>query len=155
MPELVPIRSFNLKVIFLVHFIFISLSCMGTSAASTYLFYNLIYTLLLIWSIYHEQSHDAIQLAIVVNGCSILLDIIFLIMHFGNLAANISLLKTLKNELDLQYEEIRNTYCLVKGVLTGILSRGHNESYEDIERANLPQDTSNAGGYDFSSAQQI
>ncbi|KAJ8975354.1 hypothetical protein NQ317_000283 [Molorchus minor] len=124
MPELVPIRSFNLKVIFLVHFIFISLSCMGTSAASTYLFYNLIYTLLLIWSIYHEQSHDAIQLAIVVNGCSILLDIIFLIMHFGS-------------------------------VLTGILSRGHNESYEDIERANLPQDTSNAGGYDFFISEQI
>lgn len=46
---------------------------------------------------------------------------------------------------------------LILGSLTGILSGGRSETYEDIDRPNRQETTGgqSSGGYDFSSAQQI
>ncbi|CAH0563561.1 unnamed protein product [Brassicogethes aeneus] len=84
MPSTSQIRNFNLKVIFLIHFCFIALSLMGYWATNAYFFYNAILILLLIWSIHHDQLQEPLQLAIVVNGCSIILDVLLLVMSFPN-----------------------------------------------------------------------
>lgn len=55
---------------------------MGYWNSSAYLFYNGVYIVFLIWSIYHDQSHEPIQLAIAVNFISIILDILLLVMAF-------------------------------------------------------------------------
>ncbi|CAH1116043.1 unnamed protein product [Phaedon cochleariae] len=163
MPELPPIRSFNLKVIFLTHFIFTSLSTMGHWNSLAYLFYNSLLIFLLVWSIYHDQSHEPIQLAIVVNGCSIILDILLLILDFPT-GQNESGNNKFSAAMAVLHLIIRpfSTILLIRnleersgspGVLTGILSRG-NESYEDIDSNRVPQ-SSSTGGYDFNNAQQI
>nr|CAI5836470.1 unnamed protein product [Callosobruchus analis] len=166
MPELTQIRNVNLKVIFLVHFIFTSVASMGFWSSTSYLFYNAILIFLLIWSIYQEQSHEPIQLAIVVNGTSIILDILLLVMGFPTSFFARERFSSAMAILHLFVRPV-STILLIKnleersgssGVLTGILS-GHSETYEDIDRMNqggatMPQSSSNTG-YGFATAQQI
>nr|XP_023023216.1 type-1 angiotensin II receptor-associated protein [Leptinotarsa decemlineata] len=165
MPELSQIRSFNLKIIFLIHFIFISLSSLGTWSSTGYLFYNSILTILLIWAIYHEQSHEPVQLAIVVNACSIVLDILLLVMAFPS-NPNYSAREKFSAAMAILHLIIRpfSSIVLIRnleersgstGVLTGILGGGgggHDENYEDIDRGTVPHSNQ---GYDFTNAQAI
>ncbi|KAG5877038.1 hypothetical protein JTB14_006519 [Gonioctena quinquepunctata] len=163
MERVTPDRNLNLKIIFLVHFVFISLSSLGRWSSTGYLYYNCILTLLLIWGIYHDQSHEPIQLAIVVNGCSIILDILLLVMAFPSNSGESR--EKFSAAMAILHLIVRpfSTIVLIRnleersgstGVLTGILSSGgHNENYEDIDREAAPPSSSR--GYDFTSAQPI
>ncbi|RZC41388.1 ribokinase [Asbolus verrucosus] len=113
------------SVIFLVHFVFIALSSMGFWNTSAFLFYNFILILLLVWSIYHPQNEEPVQLAIVVNGVSIFLDILLLVMCYPT-----------------------------NGSVTGLFAgTPQQSSYEDIDK-NIPH-PSQSGSYGFANAQQI
>lgn len=50
------------QVIFLAHFILISLTCMGSWVSSSYLFYNSVLLFLIIWSILQGQQQEPLQL---------------------------------------------------------------------------------------------
>ncbi|XP_072396067.1 type-1 angiotensin II receptor-associated protein-like [Diabrotica undecimpunctata] len=167
MPELSQIRNFRLKILFLIHFIFISLSTMGYWSSNAYLFYNSLLILLFLWSLYHDQSHEPIQLAIVVNGSSIFLDILILVMGFPS--SDDSARNKFSAAMAILHLIIRpfSTILLIKnleersgatGVLTGIFPGGNStgsDAYEDLDRPVIPQSSGKTGGYDFSSAQQI
>ncbi|CAH1999332.1 unnamed protein product [Acanthoscelides obtectus] len=139
-----------------------SVASMGFWSSTSYLFYNSILIFLLIWSIHQEQSHEPVQLAIVVNGTSIILDILLLVMGFPE---SYSARERFSSAMAILHLLVRpmSTILLIKnleersgstGVLTGILS-GRSETYEDIDRMNqgatLPQSSNSA----FATAQQI
>ncbi|XP_019880816.1 uncharacterized protein LOC109608727 isoform X2 [Aethina tumida] len=157
MPNLSQIRNFNLKVIFLIHFTFISLSLMGHWTPSAYLFYNSILILLFLWSIYQDQNEEPLQLAIVVNGCSVILDILLLIMCYPYRGAA----EMFSAALCILHLIIRPFSVILlardletrSGVSAGLI--GNRESYEDIDR-NVPQTSGDkTGGYNYATAEQI
>ncbi|CAG9863555.1 unnamed protein product [Phyllotreta striolata] len=162
------IRNFHLKIQFLIHFIFMSVASMGGWSANAYLFYNSILIVLLLWSIYHDQSHEPIQLAIVVNGSSILLDILLLVMAFPG--SNDRAREKFSAAMAILHLIIRpfSTILLIKsleersgasGVLTGLLTGNRSEgadSYEDIERgSSAAHSSAKVGSYDFASPQPL
>ncbi|XP_057660442.1 type-1 angiotensin II receptor-associated protein-like [Diorhabda carinulata] len=166
MAELAQIRNYKLKIIFLLHFLFIALSSMGYWSSSAYLFYNSILIVLLIWSLYHDENHEPIQLAIAVNGSSILLDILLLVMGFptnGDARNKFSAAMAILHLLIRPF----STFFLIKlleersgsmGSLTGLFQGGQgsrSETYEDLDRPSAPRNPGVSGGYDFSTAQQI
>ncbi|XP_066140084.1 type-1 angiotensin II receptor-associated protein isoform X1 [Euwallacea fornicatus] len=158
------IPNFNVKIVFLAHFIFISLSCMGFWASNAYLFYNCILIFLLLWSIFHGQVQEPLQLAIVVNGVSILLDILLLIMNFpsynSGAAAKFSAAMAILHLLVRPF----STFVLIKNLeerggapanIPNMFTGTRTESYEDIDRTSVPQSSAQSGGYNFATAQPI
>ncbi|KAL1488916.1 hypothetical protein ABEB36_014703 [Hypothenemus hampei] len=158
------IPNFNLKIVFLVHFIFISLSCMGFWSSNAYLFYNGILMFLLLWSIFNAQSQEPLQMAIVVNGTSIILDILLLILNFPSnnsvagpkFSAAMAILHLLTRPM--------STFVLIRnleerggnpGNISSMFTGTRTESYEDIDRTAAPQSSAQSGGYNFATAQPI
>lgn len=166
MADFAHIRNFKLKIIFLVHFLFIALSSMGYWSSSSYLFYNSILIALLIWGLYHDENHEPIQLAIAVNGSSILLDILLLVMGFpthgdarNTFSAAMAILHLLIRPFSIFFL-IKNLEERIgsAGSLTGLFQGGQStrgETYEDLDRPSAPQSSGLTGGYDFATAQQI
>ncbi|KAJ3644672.1 hypothetical protein Zmor_022383 [Zophobas morio] len=164
MPSLPPIRNFNLKVLFLAHFVFIALSSMGYWSSSAFLFYNFFLILFLVWSIYQPDSEEPMQMAIVVNGVSIFLDILLLVMSYPSGAA--AAREKFSAAMCILHLIIRpfSTIVLIKnleersgseGALSGLFGGNQQQSsYEDIDRT-VPRSSSQGGSYDFSGAQQI
>ncbi|KYB25937.1 type-1 angiotensin II receptor-associated protein isoform X1 [Tribolium castaneum] len=163
MPALPQIRNLNLKVIFLSHFVFIALSSMGFWSTSAYLFYNFFFIIFLVWSLIQPQNEEPLQLAIVVNGVSIFLDILLLVMSYPSDAH--SAREKFSAAMCILHLIVRpfSTIVLIKnleertgsnGALSGLFGEAPQQSsYEDIDR-NAPH-TSQAASYDFSTAQQI
>ncbi|CAG9773686.1 unnamed protein product [Ceutorhynchus assimilis] len=167
MPSLTQqIPNLNVKIIFLIHFVFISLSCMGFWATNAYLFYNSILIFLLLWSIFHGQLQEPLQLAIVVNGSSIILDILLLIMNFpyslNGAAAKFSAAMAVLHLIIRPF----TTFVLIKNLeerggntanIPNMFAGTRTESYEDIDRTATaaPQHSGQSGGYNFATAQPI
>ncbi|XP_018325833.1 uncharacterized protein LOC108737474 [Agrilus planipennis] len=160
MPDLTSVRNLNLKVIFLVHVIFVSLACMGGWSTNAYLFYNSILIISLLWGIYHPESDEPIQLGIVMNAISIILDILLLCFSFPSnhwaresFSAAVAILHLLARPISIIF--LGKIHQERSG--TGIdLFGGRNRSYEDMDRSTPPtQPPATQGGYDFSTAQPI
>ncbi|XP_050298860.1 type-1 angiotensin II receptor-associated protein isoform X2 [Anthonomus grandis grandis] len=161
MPSLLQqIPNFNIKVVFFAHFMIMSMSSMGMWATNAYLFYNSIFIFLLLWSIFHSQLQEPLQLAILINGASIILDILLLIMQFpGNdqtkFSAAIAVLHLLVRPF--------TTFILIRnleerggnsGCISNMFAETRAESYEDIDRSAVPPSSTSAG-YGFANAQPI
>jgi len=73
--DLNSIPSVNIKAIFGVHFILITWGIQGHWSPDSYLFYNLIFILCLMWGIHCKDREEPIQLAMIIDGVSVVLDI--------------------------------------------------------------------------------
>ncbi|XP_030754229.1 uncharacterized protein LOC115881017 [Sitophilus oryzae] len=169
MPSGIPqIPNFNIKVIFLVHFLFISISCMGSWSGNGFLFYNSLLIFLLLWSIFHSESQEPLQLAIVIDGFSVMLDIILLIMNFPTRddILHYSAGNTFSAAIAIIHLLIRPvlTYLLVRnledrggntGTISNMFAANRTESYEDIDRPSPASQNTAQDGYTFASAQPI
>nr|BAN21045.1 unkown protein [Riptortus pedestris] len=71
-----------IKVLFGIHFTLISLGIQGYWSPDSYLFYNLLFLLTVLWSIHNKDNVDSMQIAIGINLVSIFLDIITLAGYF-------------------------------------------------------------------------
>ncbi|XP_012286385.1 uncharacterized protein LOC105702963 [Orussus abietinus] len=71
-----------LKIIFAVHFVLISWAVQGAWCPPSAMLYNLVFFVCLLWAIHNGQSDEPIQLALIVNILSILLDVIILSIYF-------------------------------------------------------------------------
>ncbi|XP_054265960.1 type-1 angiotensin II receptor-associated protein isoform X1 [Macrosteles quadrilineatus] len=73
--DLNSVPSINLKIIFGVHFILITWGIQGHWSPDSYFFYNLVFILTLLWGIHCKDKAEPIQIAMVIDGVSVLLDI--------------------------------------------------------------------------------
>ncbi|XP_060521804.1 type-1 angiotensin II receptor-associated protein [Cylas formicarius] len=162
MPSLPPIPNLNVKVVFLIHFIFMSLSLMGRWHPQSYLFYNCLFILLLISSILNTQRQEHLQLAIVVNATSILLDILLLVMCFptsdyarDRFSAAMAIFHLIIRPFSI--------YILVANLeerggntanISNMFTETRSESYEDLDRPST-QGTAQAGGHNYATAQPL
>lgn len=166
MPALNNIPNFHLKILFLVQLVFISLSTMGTWSGSSYLFYNFVLIILLLWGIHRPESEEPIQMALLVNSISILLDVFLLAFCFpggpyvrDRFSAAMAILLLISRPFSCIYlariiqERIGSTGPISN--VNNLFSTGRNESYEDIDRTASSQQPGNSKSYDFNSAQQI
>ncbi|RZF43318.1 hypothetical protein LSTR_LSTR001579 [Laodelphax striatellus] len=71
-----------LKLVFAVHFVLISWGVQGYWSPDSYLFYNLFFLFALIWSIYEKEKEEPLQIAILINVCAILMDVIVIFFYF-------------------------------------------------------------------------
>lgn len=72
----------RVKLVALVHFVFLSNALLGTWGFGSFVFYNLLFMVALFWSIHAKESIEAIETAIVIDACSIVLDLICLTVFF-------------------------------------------------------------------------
>ncbi|XP_076262939.1 type-1 angiotensin II receptor-associated protein-like [Rhynchophorus ferrugineus] len=164
MPLEIQIPNFNLKIVFLIHFIFTSSSCMGSWTSNAYLFYNSALIFFLCWSILNPQCQESLQLAIVINGVSFILDIILLIMNFPPsysgaadkfAAATVILHLIVRPVLIYSQIKILEERGGNRGNISSIFRDNRTDSYEDIDRTTPPQASSAQSGYTFATAQPI
>ncbi|XP_046688094.1 uncharacterized protein LOC124373802 isoform X1 [Homalodisca vitripennis] len=73
----------DLKAIFGVHFILITWGIQGHWSPDSYLFYNLLFLLTLLWSLHCKDRVEPLQMAIVIDGVSVPLDIISMALYWG------------------------------------------------------------------------
>lgn len=72
----------RVKLVALVHFVFISNAMLGSWGLGAYVFYNLLFMAALIWTLHAKESIEAIESALVIDACSIILDLICLTVFF-------------------------------------------------------------------------
>ncbi|XP_022190094.1 uncharacterized protein LOC111048504 [Nilaparvata lugens] len=82
MADLNAVPIIPLKLVFAVHFVLISWGIQGVWSPDSYLFYNLFFLFALIWSIYEKEKEEPLQIAILINFCAILMDIIVILFYF-------------------------------------------------------------------------
>ncbi|XP_069675912.1 type-1 angiotensin II receptor-associated protein isoform X2 [Periplaneta americana] len=82
MVELNDIPSAPIKVVFLVHFILTAWGVQGHWCPMSYLFYNLMFFMILLWAIHHKEGDEPMQMAVAVSALSIFLDVIVISMYF-------------------------------------------------------------------------
>uniref|UniRef100_A0A1B6M401 Type-1 angiotensin II receptor-associated protein n=1 Tax=Graphocephala atropunctata TaxID=36148 RepID=A0A1B6M401_9HEMI len=75
----------DLKAIFGVHFILITWGIQGHWSPDSYLFYNLVFVLTLLWSIHCKDKVEPIQMAVVIDGASIILDVFAIGMNYPSI----------------------------------------------------------------------
>ncbi|KAF2882726.1 hypothetical protein ILUMI_23459 [Ignelater luminosus] len=161
MADFSSIPNFHLKIVFIAHFMLISFGSMGYWSSGSYLFYNFILILTLLWSIHRHDADEPLQMAIFINGISIILDIILLAMRFPDdhsaserFSAAMAILHLIVRPFSALYlAKLLQERSGASGGVGNLFSGPRNRSYEDIDR-NAPAN-SNQGGYDFSTAQQI
>ena len=76
------VQNKTLKAIFIVHFILITWGIQGFWSPDSYLFYNALFMLALLWGIHSKESDDPLQIAVIINVLSILFDVIVLAAYF-------------------------------------------------------------------------
>ncbi|XP_023701827.1 type-1 angiotensin II receptor-associated protein isoform X2 [Cryptotermes secundus] len=106
MVELSDIPSAPLKVVFVVHFIlsawypanssilihdgvlpgkqigiFVNMG-LGHWCPLSYLFYNLLFFLILLWAVHHKESDEPMQMAVAVNAVCLVLDVMVISLYF-------------------------------------------------------------------------
>jgi len=81
MVDLSSIASVPLKVVFVVHFILTAWAA-GHWCPASYLFYNLIFFVILLWAVHNKENDEPMQLAVAVNAVSIVLDVLVIAMYF-------------------------------------------------------------------------
>lgn len=81
MVDLSIIASAPVKVVFLVHFVLTAWGA-GRWCPESYLFYNLIFFLILLWTVHNKESDEPTQMAVAVNAVSIVLDVLVIAMYF-------------------------------------------------------------------------
>jgi len=80
--ELPKVRDMKTKLIFLVHFFLIFLAVLGSWAPWGYVIYSSIYLYLLLILCLQVPNEENVFMSLTVNVISILLDIIFIAVHF-------------------------------------------------------------------------
>lgn len=167
--DIASVPNFPQKAIFFTHFIFIALSAMGHWATNGYLFYNFILIILILWSMHNIQSSEPIQMAFMVNICSIVLDIFYLAFCYPNSYGAAERFSAALAILHLVARPFTTIYMLKilrergdePNFLGGIFPAAPRAtSYEDIDRAQPPPPPptnhgANQHSYDFSNVQQI
>ncbi|KAL3274085.1 hypothetical protein HHI36_015502 [Cryptolaemus montrouzieri] len=152
------IRNLKLKIIFVLHLVLISLSIMGSWSTSAHLFYNSLFCFTLLWGIHSHDNEEPLQLALIINVISIILDIFVIIFYpnmdyhagakfsFGIAIVNL-LVRPLTSMVLFKLAQERGT---TTGLLADIFTRGTQQSsYEDIDRTSPPAPP------DFANAQRI
>jgi hypothetical protein len=81
MVDLGILTSAPIKVVFLIHFVLTAWGA-GHWCPVSYLFYNLIFFLILLWTVHNKESDDPTQMAVAVNAVSIVLDVLVIAMYF-------------------------------------------------------------------------
>ncbi|KAK3925848.1 Type-1 angiotensin II receptor-associated protein [Frankliniella fusca] len=82
MVDLSNVQNKPLKLIFLVHFILVTWGIQGFWSPDSYLFYNGLFILTLLWGIHHKESDEPLQIAVIINVLAILFDVIVLAAYF-------------------------------------------------------------------------
>ncbi|KAF5283496.1 hypothetical protein FQR65_LT13884 [Abscondita terminalis] len=161
------IPNFHLKLVFVIHFMLISLSCIGRWSPFSYLFYNFILAIVLLWSMHKHDSDEPLQLSIFVNGMSVILDIIIISMRFPDshegserFSAALAIIHLIVRPFTTIFlVKLLQDRTLITGEGIGNFFTGsRNRNYEDMDKnagPQLPQPTGNHGEYDFTAAQQI
>ncbi|XP_046688095.1 uncharacterized protein LOC124373802 isoform X2 [Homalodisca vitripennis] len=75
----------DLKAIFGVHFILITWGIQGHWSPDSYLFYNLLFLLTLLWSLHCKDRVEPLQMAMQIDGASIILDIFTIGMNYPSI----------------------------------------------------------------------
>jgi len=81
MVDLSIIASAPIKMVFLAHYVLTAWAA-GHWCPVSYLFYNLIFFLLILWAIHNKESDEPTQMAVAVNAVSIVLDVLVIAMYF-------------------------------------------------------------------------
>lgn len=76
------VKSAPLNLVFVVHFVLTTWGIQGYWSPDSYLFYNLLFFLILLWCIHNKESEDPVLLGLVVNVFAILFDVIVLSVYF-------------------------------------------------------------------------
>lgn len=82
MVDLSNVTNKPLKLVFLVHFVLITWGVQGFWSPDSFLFYNSLFILTLLWAIHNKESDDPLQIALIINALSILFDVIVLAVYF-------------------------------------------------------------------------
>ncbi|KAK4874523.1 hypothetical protein RN001_013883 [Aquatica leii] len=158
--------NFHLKLVFVIHFMLISLACIGYWAPSSYLFYNFVLIIVLLWAIHKNDSDEPLQLCIFINGMSVILDIIIISMRFPDSHAGSERFSAALSIIHLIIRPF-TTIFLVKLLqersptpgsgIANLFTGARNRSYEDMDKNTGPQlpPPTSSQGYDFTTAQQI
>jgi len=72
----------QLKIIFSIHFLLITWGLQGYWSPDSYLFYNTIFIVCLLWSMYAKDDPEPLQMAVGINLLAIFLDIVVLAGYF-------------------------------------------------------------------------
>jgi len=75
------LASAPIKVVFLVHFVLTAWAA-GHWCPVSYLFYNLIFFVILLWAVHNKESDEPTQMAVAVCAVSIVLDVMVIAMYF-------------------------------------------------------------------------
>ncbi|XP_066996700.1 type-1 angiotensin II receptor-associated protein [Anabrus simplex] len=71
-----------LKIILVIHFFLSTWGMQGDWSTNSYLFYNLLFFITLLWAIHQREAQEPIEIALFIGVSSILLDIIVLTVRF-------------------------------------------------------------------------
>ncbi|XP_034239165.1 uncharacterized protein LOC117644083 [Thrips palmi] len=82
MVDLGNMQNKHLKGVFLVHFVLITWGIQGYWSPDSFLFYNALFILSILWSIHNKESDEPLQISVIINVISILFDVIVLATYF-------------------------------------------------------------------------
>ncbi|KAF5293747.1 hypothetical protein FQA39_LY03232 [Lamprigera yunnana] len=158
------IPNFHLKVVFIIHFILTSMAGIGYWTPPSYVFYNFVLIIVLLWSIHRSDTAEPLQFSIFINGTSIILDVLTLTMRFPD-SHSASERFSAALAIILLLVRPATTFYLIRlfqerhSSDTGnFFPSSHNRNYEDMDKNIGPPaeaQMAHQGGYDFSNAQQI
>lgn len=161
------ITNAKLKIIFYVHFVLIVLSQIGTWGSSAFMFYNLLFAFTLLWSLFDHNASEPIQHAILINGASLIFDIILLTLgypHDGHSSQRFSAAMAILNLVVRPFSILLLHRILQErsgslGPLEGVsnIFGPQKSAYQDIDKRDVPT-TSQTEEQDFfrpAQAQQI
>lgn len=138
----------RVKLVALVHFVFLSNAMLGSWGLGAYVFYNLLFMAALFWTLHSKESIEAIQTALVIDACSIVLDLICLTVFFHYMngwAVVFTIINMILRPLSvlLLYKEYIHRGGAV--IPTGsVFPTSQQRSYQDIDRPPQPVPSNNA-----------
>lgn len=160
------IPNFHLKLVFVTHFMLISLACMGRWAPGSYLFYNFVLIITILWSIHKHEADEPVQMCIFINGMSVVLDILVLAMCFPDshegrerFSAALAIIQVILRPFSTLFlaKLLQERSEMSGGGMGNLFSGPRSRNYEDMDKnaGPPPLATENHGGYDFTTAEQI
>ncbi|XP_055913012.1 type-1 angiotensin II receptor-associated protein [Eupeodes corollae] len=138
---------FRVKLIALVHFVFLSNAMLGTWSHSGFLFYNILFMVSLFWTLHCKESKEAIETALVIDACSIILDLISLVVFFHYMngwAVVFTIINMIIRPLTvmLLYREYTNRGGAAIPT-SSVFPTSQQRSYQDIDRTTQPVPSNN------------
>lgn len=70
------IPSLPLKVVFFVHLLLSTWAMQGSWLPQSYLYYNVVFLITLLWALHHKDSDEPVFMALIINIISIILDVV-------------------------------------------------------------------------------